>query len=251
MADDWFQERRADLFQPDYAAGRVIPEDLRTETNKKLAEAFGIPKELLKCKQRYCKDESNKNGWIVVVYRSAYEAERASIALPEQGLNVYYPKTRFRSTRIEKYLQENKGICDTQTGRFAAAFGRYLLVQLPEDQETFATLDIPQNWLEGPFNKNGVVTVLSIAGEYLVTRNEEIVRNRRFHEHRNKVHDPKKLKRFHADEVVRVTDGNLQGWNVRIVDDVPMSYKVASKVGVIVGNSGAIHQVRIAWLEKV
>lgn len=251
MSDDWFQERQSDLFQLDYAPGRVIPEDIRQYVNQKINEIFGMPEALLKPAPRYVKDDSNKSGWITVVYRSMHEAQSAAAKLPGSGLNVFYPMTRYKCTQIEMYLQNLKGLSDTQSSRLVPAFGRYLLIQLPEDQETYLNLDIPQSWLEGPFNKNGVVTILAIGGEYSVTPNNEIERCRRFHETRNKKTDPTKVLRFRSDEVVRVTDGNLQGWNVRIVDDVPLSYKIASKVGVYVGTGGAIHQVRIAWLEKV
>lgn len=250
MMEDWFQERKTDLFQSEYAPGRVIPDEVRQDAERKLSEIFGIPEDYIRQPPRYCKDERNRSGWITVVYRSMHEAQNAAGKLPDSGLNVFYPLTRYRCTQIEMYLQSLKGLADTQSTRFVPAFGRYLLVQLPEDQETFENLDVSQTWLEGPFNKNGVVTILSHDGEYSVTPNEEILRCRRFHDNRNKKTDPAKVLRFRADEMVRVTDGNLVNWNVRIVDDVPLAYKIASKVAVYVGNGGAIHQVRIAWLEK-
>lgn len=251
MAEDWFQERKSDLFQSDYSPGRIIPEDLRRRADQSIADVFGIPDDMLQVRPRFCKDDTNKSGWITVVYRTIYEAQRAATSLPESGLNVFYPLTRYKCTEIEAYLQSLKGLTDTPTGRLVPAFGRYLLIQLPEDQQSFHTLDIPQNWLEGPFNKNGVVTVLSVDGEYLITTNIEVDRCRRFLEKRNKRTDPTKVLRFSADEMVRVIDGNLKDWDVRIVDDVPLSYKIASKVGVYVGMGGAIHQVRIAWLKKL
>ncbi len=251
MSNDWFQELKSDLFQTDYAPGRPILEDLRKSAEKNLAEIFGIPENLLSTKQKYTKDENNKSSWITVVYRNVHDASKAANELPLNGLNVYYPMTRFRCTQIEQYIYNMKGVSDTPTGRMVPAFGRYLLIQLPEDQETFENLEISQSWLEGPFNKNGVVTILSQQGEYSLTPNEDVVRNKNFQEKRNKRTDPTKVLRFAHDETVRVIDGNLLGWHVRIVDDVPLSYKVASKVKVYVGSAGSIHQVRIAWLEKI
>lgn len=247
MMVDWFQETKSDLFQDNFLPSRQIDEAVRRDVMQKIANVFAIPE----CRfTRFHRDPDNTSEWITVVYKTAFDAERASKNLPDQGLNVYYPKTRHKSTVIERYLKSLIYENDEASKKMVSVLGRYLMIQVPYEPETLQKLEIPQTFLEGPFNRNGVLHIVAIDGQYSITINSEIVANRAFHEKRNKETDPAISLRFREGETVFVSEGNLQGYFVKMDANVPMAYQLKSKVPVIVGN-GSVYKIRLAWLKKV
>lgn len=244
LDDDWFQERKSDFFQENFFPGRKI--DFSTVETLVARGEVVVP--------QFTRDLSNTSPWITVIYGSQFCAERASKELPKYGLNIYYPKCRnvakeitieWDATRPKRKSKEDHG------SRFVPAYGRYLFLQLPEDQETFANLDISEEFLAGPADENGFVNILCVDGNYSLTLHKEIETNRKFHDQRNKDTDPRFALRFQANEVVRVTDGNLKGYYVKVEVDIRMNFSLKSKTAVILGKTNARHYVKLGYLEKV
>ena len=234
MNDDFFQTKKSDFFQTDFFPGRTIPE--------LLAPHFAHQPLQIQLKQQFVLDERNDSDWITVIYKSVYFAERAANKLKDIGLRTYYPKHRIVVTNVSK---------DEVRERMTAAYGRYLFIQLPEHPETLVNLQIDEQLLAGPFNQNGVESIISIDGEYSLTRNREIDRNRNFHEKQNKRNDPKVALRFRAGDLVLVTEGTLEGHYVVCLEDIKMSYKLKSKVEVQLGKNGARHYTKVGSLQAV
>jgi hypothetical protein len=247
--EDWFQETKTDLFQNNFLPGRKIPDF-------DLSSIEGIFRET-DCAPRikgFTLDHTNTSPWITAIYISQYHAEKASKALPSFGLNVYYPKCRFKEKEVLADW-EMKSVRREKQGqvkqRFVAAYGRYLFIQLPEDQDTFENVEISEEFLSGRMDENGLANIMFADGTYSLTLHREIVQNQEFHERQNKATDPKVMLRFNEGEQVQVIDGNLAGKIVRMACNVFMSFKLKSKVEVILGKSGARHYVKVGYLKKI
>lgn len=249
VGEDLFQETKSDLFQNDYIPGRFIDESLREKFDD-IAKAFGLPKRTLHTPSAFTFDVENKSPWITVVYKSIYNASRAADKLPQIGLNVYYPQTRYKEAAIQANWEMRKEKGKEVKDKWVPAFGRYLLIQLPEDQTTFENLQLDEEFLGGPFNQNCVVTILAVNGYFSLTTNDEICYNRRYHEQTNKNSNPKLNLRFEENETVRVTDGPMKGYCASCIDDVPMSYRLKTKTRIKLGRNSAIYYIKIGYLEK-
>lgn len=246
MEQDWFQERRSDLFQENFLPCRQIPAH-------DISEMFPHKHVIVKT-PGYTLDLSNTSPWITAIYRSQFHAANAAKQLPGYGLNIYYPRCRFKEKEIvaDWELKSRKRAKEGKSGeRFVAAYGRYLFIQLPEDQDTFANLDVSEEFLSGRFNENGLVEIMSSDDRYSLTTNLEIMHNREFHAVRNRLTDPKINLRFAIGEVVRVAKGNLHGYLGKLAYDVMMSVRLKTKVQLILGSTGAKHYVQLGYLEKV
>lgn len=236
MEDDFFQTRKSDFFQSDFLPGRDIPHPAN------LDPYFGFSKPDDRATQQFAYDERNTSDWITVVYHSVYFATRASQNLRALGLKAYYPKTRIVLTNYIK---------DEVRERMTAAYGRYLFIQLPECPLTLHNLPIDEALISGPLNQNGVANIITIGGQRSITRHSEIEFNRKFIEDENKRADPKSALRFHAGQVVLVTQGSLEGYYVYCLEDIKMSYKLKSKVEIQVSRTGARHYIKVGALQHV
>jgi hypothetical protein len=247
MRDDFFQAPKSDLFQDEFLPGRAIPEHDLTAALSALVERSAQQPTI-----DFVADVSNKSDWITVIYASASHAEKAAKALPGFGLKVFYPKCRHKAkeSQIEFDMQRRKRKDTTNTPALVPAYGRYLFIQLPEDQETLANLEVTERMLGGRFNENGVVKIMSIDGEYSLTQNREILANENFHLEQIEKSNPRTSVRFAKNEVVRVTRGNLAGYFVTVAADIFMYFKLTGKTEVIIENTRARHFVKVGDLEK-
>lgn len=248
IGDEFFQEVMSDWFQEKFLPSRVVNENLRNIYNSFNAydsTIFDSHKPTM-----FCLDLNNKSPWITVVYKSIFDATRASVKLPEFGLNVYYPKTRYKENSILANWETRKEKGKEVKDKWVPAFGRYLLVQLPEDQITFANIPLDEEFLGGMFNQNGVVTILSVNGDFSLSTNDEICYNRRYREQTNKDSNPKLNLRFEENQSVIVTEGPMKGYTASCLDDVPMSFRLKTKTRIKLGRNSAIYYIKIGYLEK-
>jgi len=246
VIDDLFQTPKKDLFQDEFLPGRAIPSYGATEVDALIPQH----KEQ---EVRFEPDKSNTSPWITVIYQSTYHAEKAAIALPRMGLNVYYPKCRYKEKEIQAQfdmMQTTKSKSKNPRPEFIPAYGRYLFIQLPEDAETLTNIEITEKMIGGRFNENGVVSIITVEGKYSLTLNIEILENDTYHQEQIRRTNPKVALRFKSGEVVRVMRGNIAGTYVRVVDDIFMFFKLSSKTEVILGNAGARHYVKVGDLAK-
>lgn len=244
MLDDLFQEPQSDLFQAEYLPGRGIPEHDLT--------LWLQPTECVR-ELKFLTDCRNTSPWITVIYNSFHHAEKAAVALPKLGLNVFYPKCRYKEKEVQASCDSTctkRRKTNENPPAFVSAYGRYLFIQLPEDQDTFENIEITERMLGGRFNANGVSEIMSIDGEYSLTRHQDIVANAAYHIELIEKTDPKKVLRFSKDETVLVTKGNLLGYFVVVQSDIYMYFKLNSKTEVSVGATGARHYVKVGDLQK-
>lgn len=243
MIDDYFQLTRSDFFQSEYLPGRAIPD----------YEMYPVMLVLhdyeFDCK--FVCDPNSTHPWITVIYQSMYFAEKASRALQARGLNVYYPKTRYKEREVmADWETRRKRKVATTVSEFTPAYGRYLFIQLINDPKLYEDINITEKMLAGRFNENGVVGIMSVDGIYSFTSNAEIIQNKEFHKEQITKTDPKTQLRFRLGETVRACRGNLHGKFVKVCVDVYMYYKASSKIEVSIGNSVGRHYARVGDLEK-
>lgn len=245
MSEDLFQQTKSDFFQNEYLPGRAIPEYCPLSDN--LTPLISTKKDF---DFNFYPSPNNTLPWITVIYESMYFAERASKNLPLRGLNVYYPKTRYKEKEIQAAADANtQKRMKHKPPAFVPAYGRYLFIQLVNDP-LFEQNQISENMLSGRFNENGVVEIMAIGGQYSLTLNLEILENDTFHKEQIKKTDPRKTLRFKTGEIARVVRGNLNGYFVTVCTDIYTYFKPSSKTEVQLGNAGARHYVKVGDLEK-